>query len=109
MTEHQIYLNGTSAELRDGSPFVLFFSYKINSFSATKGQNRCNFETAKGKNLKFKLELGRSTYETMFGQILGVIGYVIRISKPKKLKCELEVQTTLARKLIAEGEQNFRI
>ena len=36
---------GTSAMLRVG---------KINSFSATRGQNRYNFETVEGRNLKLK-------------------------------------------------------
>ena len=33
-------------------------SCKINNFSATRNQNRYTFETAKGRNLKFRAYIG---------------------------------------------------
>ena len=81
---------------------LFYFQCKIDFFSATRDRNRYNFGTIEGKYLKFRTymkSMWTNFCANFGGNQLRDTGFQV-----KKLKCQSEVQTVLAQKLIAEGE-----
>ena len=87
---------------RFASEVPMFFTCKITN-SATRGRKCYNFETVKGRNLKFGPEVGHT--RIILGADFEGSQSSDTVFRGKRLKCQSKVQTVLARKLIAGGEK----